>query len=337
MAALWIGVAVFYVWPGAPHATKEYFGDNLLSLVFLPVTILSILMGTRALPARNERRFWHLVAGAFLIWFLYGAIAFFIPDEDWSIAWGVAADCAYVGFYLLFLLAIELKPHLQTMDRLEARQRRLRSTALTCLLFGWLCYLVVIPAAVDRVTYETDLPSFLLYLTLDAFLTVRLLMVRRDSWSVRWAALYGLLALAMVWMFTADLLETIFVGGIFPIGSGTPLDLWWTVPFVLITAAARARHVPFEAGQTVLNQDWNPAQRVPTDQLLMAGAILLPILHHALYAMGLLPPESEGYRQVLVQIILIVLAVLAIAAFRLVESERRGVEAREQALRKELD
>ena len=337
MLALWLGVAIFYVSPGVPFATKEYFGDYALSLTFLPFTVAALLMSTRAIPTRNERRFWQALGAAFSVWLVYGAIAFFIPDERWSISWGVAADCAYVSYYLLFLLGIELKPHLQTMDRLEEKQRRLRSTAVTILLFGWLCYLAVIPAAVDRATYETELPSFLLYLSLDILLVIRLLMVRRESWSVRWATLYGLLALAMTWMFTADVLETLYVAGIFPIGSGTLLDLWWTMPFVFVVLAARARHAPFEAGQTVLNQDWSLARGLPTDQLLMAGAIFLPILHHTLYAAGLLPPESEGYRQVLVEVVLVSLGALAIAAFRLVENERRGVEAREQMLRKELD
>ena len=334
--ALLLAVAAFYVAPGVSHEAREWFGDYALSLTFLPFTILALVTNLGSLATRNERRFWQALGAAFVIWFAYGAIAFFIPDEQWSMAWSVAGDCAYLGFYLLILLAIEWKPHLQTMDRLAERQRRLRATAMTLLIFGWVCYLVVIPATVDKASYASDLPSFLLYISLDLTIVARLMMVRRESWSVRWATLYGLLALAMTWMFTADLLETLYVGGVFPIGSGTALDLWWTMPFVLVVAAARARHAPFEAGQEVLNQDWSRS-RIPIDQMLMGGAIALPVLHHTAYALGFLPPQSEGYRQVLVQVVLVVLAGLAIRSFRLLEGERRGVEEREQGLRKELD
>lgn len=334
---VWILVAAFYLIPGPWAGWRVYFGDALLSLTFMPFTIGALAAGVNTLASRDERRFWQALAAAFSVWFGYGAIAYFVPDEGWTLAWSVAGDCAFLGFYLLILLGIELRPHLQTMDPVEGRQRRLRSSAITVLLFGWLCYLVVIPAAVDAARYQSELPSFILYLTLDALIVGRLLWVRRESWSVRWATLYGLLALAMGWMFTGDLLETLYIAGVFPVGSGTPLDLWWTVPFVLVAAVARLRHVPFEAGQDVLNQDWAPGGRVGNDQLLMGGAILLPALHHGLYALGLLPPETEGYRQVLVQITLVALAGLAIVSFRLLEIERRRVEARERVLRRELD
>lgn len=334
---VWIGVAGFYLIPAVPFEARQFFGRYALSLTFLPFTIACLFAGVREVPGKNEQRFWQGIGAAYLVWFGYGLITFFIPDEKWTLSWSVIGDCVFLGYYLLILLGIELKPHLQTMDAVEARQRRLRSTALAIVLFGWLCYLVVIPAAVDEVTYQTELPSFLLYLTLDAVIVVRLLLVRRESWSVRWATLYGLLVLAMGWMFTADLLETLDVAAVTNIGSGSPFDLWWTVPFVLTAAAARARHFSFEAGQDVLNQEWAPRRHARIDQLLMAAAVALPILHHTLYALGFLSAESERYREILIDIILISLAALAVVAFRLLEVERGRVEAREAVLRKELD
>src|SRR5690606_8708441 len=117
-----------------------------------------------------------------------------------------------------------------------------------------------------------------------------------------------------------------------------PLDLVWTVPFLLIIAAARARHAPFEMGQDVLNQDWHARRGAArADQLVMAGAVLLPILHHLLYALDVMAPAAERYRQVLVDITLISMAGLALVAFRLLERQRRGTEAREETLRKELN
>jgi signal transduction histidine kinase len=334
---VWLAVASLYLLPVFSQDARQFFGDYLLSLTFLPVLIGAIVANVSSLASVNERRFWQALGGAFFVWFAYGAIGYFIPDESWTPAWSVAGDCAFVGFYLLVLLGIELKPHLQTMDRVEDAQRRLRSSALIVLLFAWLCYLVVIPAAVDTAAYESELPSFLLYLSLDALIVGRLLWVRRQSWSVRWATLYGLLALGMAWQLTADALETLYTADIVPAGSGTPLDLWWTAPFVLLVAAVRARHAPFEHGQDVLNQDWAEPARMRTDQLLMAGAVALPILHHSMYALGAISPQSAGYRQALVEATLVSLAGLALVAFRLLEKERRGVEQREQGLRKELD
>lgn len=334
---VWTAVAALYLLPVFAPGARQYFGDYLLSLTFLPFLIAAIFADVSSLASVNERRFWQATGAAFLIWFAYGAIAYFIPDESWTPAWSVAGDCVFLGFHLLILLGIELKPHLQTMDRVENTQRRLRSSALILLLFAWLCYLVVIPAAVDAAAYASELPSFLLYLSLDAVIVVRLIWVRRQSWSVRWATLYGLLALGMGWQFTADALETLHAANVMRIGGGTLLDLWWTAPFVLLAAAARARHAPFEHGQAVLNQDWARPARSRTDQLLMAGAVALPLLHHAVYAIGAVSPQTAGYRHVLVEATLVSLASLALVAFRLLEKERRGVAEREQGLRKELD
>ena len=334
---VWLGVAMLYLTPLAQPATKTFFGDYLIGLTFIPLVIVCCLVGPAVHRQTEETHFWRMIAAAYFIWFAYGLLTLAIPDSNWTLSASVLGDIAYVAFYLLFLLAIELRPHLQTMNRLQAQQQRLRATALTLLLFAWLCYIVVIPAAVDRRAYETLVPSFLLYLSLDLLLIGRLMWVRRESWSVRWAALYGLLAGAVGAMFAGDVLETLYVGNVIALGSGTPADLLWTVPFMLVAAAARARLVPFETGQDILNQDWEGTRLARTEQWLMGGAILLPIAHQTLYALGWLDASAENYRRVLVEVTLVSLAVLALLAFRFLEGERLRVEAREAVLRKELD
>jgi signal transduction histidine kinase len=334
---LWLGMTAFYVMPGVPFSAKVAFGDYFIGLLFLPLAVGACLTGLSHVTSANERGFWKFIGAGYLLWFSYALLAYLIPDAEWSLTAAVVGDCAFLGYYLLLFLGIELKPHLHTVNRVEARQRALRSTGVTLLLFAWLCYLVVIPATVDRLNYQSDLPSFLLYLSLDVLLFVRLMWVRRESWSVRWATLYGLLAAAAAVMFTGDLLETLYVAGVMGLGSGTLLDLWWTLPYLLVIAAARARHAPFESGRDVLNQDWSGRRHASVDQWLMGGAIALPVLHHGLYALGLLSGESERYRQLLVEVALISLALVAIIAFKLLDKERSGVEEREQILRKELD
>ncbi len=334
---MWVGVATFYATPIASPEAKTYFGDFLIGITFIPVVVACCIAGASRIRQLEERHFWWMVGGAYFVWLAYGAISTVIPDEQWPLAWSVLGDCAYVGYYLLFLLAIELKPHLQTMDQVEARQRRLRSTGVTLLLFGWLCYIAVIPAAVDRASYDSLVPSFLMYLSLDMLLIARLMWVRRESWSVRWATLYGILAASAGAMFVGDVLETLYIANIIGVGSGTLVDLVWTMPFLLAAAAARARHAPFETGQDVLNQDWGQQQPTRVEQWLMGSAIALPIAHETMYALGMLSPAAERYRQVLVVATLVSLAILALIAFKLLARERLNVEASEQALRKELD
>nr|MBA3948387.1 hypothetical protein [Acidobacteriota bacterium] len=94
---------------------------------------------------------------------------------------------------------------------------------------------------------------------------------------------------------------------------------------------------PFETGQDALNQDCEGNRVTRVEQWLMGGAILLPIAHQTLYALGWLDADAENYRRVLVEVTLVTIAILALLAFRLLEGERRRVEAREAVLRKELD
>ena len=152
---VWAAIAAFYIAPFGPSALKVEFGDYLLALVFIPLVIGACLEGAQALAQVEERRFWQMVGGAYSIWFVYAFISYFVPEANWTLTANVLGDCAYVAFYLLFLLAIELKPHLQAMNNLEGRQRRLRATGVSLLLFGWLLYIAVIPAAVDRTSYES--------------------------------------------------------------------------------------------------------------------------------------------------------------------------------------
>lgn len=337
LLAIWIATTLFYLVPSVPRGARIFFGDYVLSLTFLPFTILALCGGLRTLPSLPERRFWKVIAAAFGVWLAYAIPYFWVPDTQWSLSASVLGDCAYLGFYLLFLLAIDLRPHLQTMNALEEKERRLRSIGLSLLLFGWLSYLVVIPASLQAAEYQSELPSFLVYLSLDLLLVARLVWVRRESWSVRWATLYGVLAGAMAVQFVADLLESLYVAGVIELGSGTFADMVWTMPFVMVATAARLRHAPFGSGQDVLNQDWGPLNPLRAGVVLMAGAIVLPIAHHTAYALGIMDPRTERYRDIIVESILVALALLAILSFRLLERERRLVESREQGLRKELD
>src|SRR5690606_4555059 len=106
----WLAIALFYVSPFGSFELRTFVGDSLLGLIFLPLIAAACLDGASTIVQTEERRFWRMLAAAYLVWFAFALIAAALPTDDWTVAAQVAGDCAFLTFYLLFLLAVELKP-----------------------------------------------------------------------------------------------------------------------------------------------------------------------------------------------------------------------------------
>ena len=85
--------------------------DQLLFLIPLAATVWLFPRKLEGL-ARVERQFWTLCSVAIGLDLIIGIVWILFPDWDESLSGYLFADSAYVGSYLLILLAIELRPHL---------------------------------------------------------------------------------------------------------------------------------------------------------------------------------------------------------------------------------
>ncbi len=325
-----LGVA--YAVPGVSLETRVAVGDRI-ELGPLVCLIIGCFYGLRQIEYRAERRFWILLGLAFVALVFSPLAQAIVPDSRWSLVWDAVTDATNLTYYVFLLLAIELRPHHARTGSLTERERHLRSAGLTLLGFFGLSYFIVVFAVYDFDSYRSSLPSIGLYVALDLVVLLRLALMRRQTWSVRWTALYAWLALACTATTLTDVAEGLW--HLDAIKSGGPLDLLWALPPVLFLVAVRARHAPFSAEHCVLNEETVSYHSWRAGHLLMLSAFALPIAHYVFRAMGVanvdrLLPEFAALGS------MVTLGALALVAYRVLERDRDRIEEKERKLMTEL-
>lgn len=337
---LWIGSVALYVFPLVSESALEAFGRRYFAFPVLIPIVLAAWTGLHRLPDVVERRFWTVLGVGFAGW-LVVAVPWALVDEAlWTRVHDITLESGYLVFYLSFLLAVELRPHEVHTGSIADRERQLRTTGLTIFTFFVVWYFALAPAFYAPASYETSLPSLSMYVLLDLILTVRLLWMRRETWSVRWSVIYAWLAGGAALMLVGDAFELIayWAGRDDWIASGTWVDHIWMLPGMVFTTGIRFRHVPLPAEQSVLNE---PAARLRTlraGHILLAAAVALPLVHVALYATGVLEdPATRPLREFVAMFSMIAMGGFAMAAYRTLEHERAAMEATELRLVNELN
>ncbi|MEW6336018.1 MAG: ATP-binding protein [Acidobacteriota bacterium] len=284
--------------------------SNVFDLLFLLLTAAAALAGTSRAEPRPLARFWGLVVASLLIW---AGIEFaLIAGGDVLRAGGprIVIDSAYLLSYLLLLLATrENREVAQAEIPLQGEQRLLDRAVLVVFCIAILVYLVIIPGTVNQAAFDTLRPSFTLYFLLDVLIAGRFVLLSARAHSWEWRTVGRLMALAWLGWAVFDGVDVANKFGAFHGVQGPVIDLAWFLPFVLVVAAARLRR-PFAAVPPVPASE--PA-RTGMSGLPVLVAVLLPLLHFAGYAAGLLDEASRGTREVVLLIFLVAMAVLIVA------------------------
>jgi len=337
VVGVWTVVTALLFVPILPTAWMVAFSDHALDLPFLLLILIAVVFGHGRIDDETEQRFWHLVGLSYAAWLLVSLPYVFLnPAKHWTIGWQIYGDLAYLAGYLCLLLAIEVQPHRRQTGSLNDRERQLRTFGLILLTVFLVAYFVLIPAAFNGRSYETSLPSFFLFSGLDAIIMWRLLVNRRNAWSVRWSWVYTWMLAAATFTLAGDLSELFSHIDGFTIPSATPLDLLWTTPLALVALAARAGHVSFPAEQRVLNEVAPARGMLRAGHLLLLGAMVLPVAHAVLQFTHALDPVTDRPREVVAVLSLLVVGGLALVAYRVLEHDRQQMEAKELRLVNEL-
>lgn len=334
---LWLGSVALY-FPGVPEAWQVAFGSRFYALPSLVSIVCAAWIGVSRLPEAGERRFWVILGSGFAAWLIVSLPYAFVTDADWTDELDLLLDFGYLVFYVLFILAIELRPHEVRTGSLAEKEGQLRTAGLTVLAFYLLWYFALVPASFAPDQYRTAIPSFLMYLLLDVVIVGRLLWMRRETWSVRWSLLYAWLATGAAVITLGDAFEAFaYISNEELLTPGSWMDHLWTIPGVVFTIAIRARHVPFPAEQRVLNEPAPRQRTLRAGHILLMSAFLLPFLHYALYAADVFSgTTSRPMREVISILSMVSLGGFALAAYRTLERERELMEANELRLMNEL-
>jgi signal transduction histidine kinase/CheY-like chemotaxis protein len=311
------GVAIIVL--ALSFAGSEGPADGLRAFVdpaLLGTTVLALLWG-RARLVVAERRFWDLLALAWACWLLVELLYFFEVSVPFFSA-SFVTDALYILYYLIFALAVDLRPHLDPERTLTALGRRIESSAGLAAVFGLLIYfaLVVFPEplglSLSFVSRERGFTQFLLVrLSLGLLILARLIYAASAAHG-RWFRLYVLLAAGMFCYGLRDATSLLQYEGVVSVASlGFVYQVFLYLPGFVILVAARYRHLPTaeEAGDRVKDQSHEGG--IVRASPVALYALVVPGIHFLFYPLGLLEPASRTVREVFSLVYVVILGVLA--------------------------
>jgi len=325
-------LGVFYL-SGVPSETFGPFAPSRWATpVFLLLVLLSAWNGIGRPQGLRERRFWWLFRGAFGVWAIMAWSEALVPDLFGAPSPALIAECFNLAIFLAMLLAAEEMPGSPRLAGPAAAELRLAHRfGLVSFVFAALVYFVLIPSRLNPEVYATALPSLLLYVVLDLFLAHRFFHVAQRAHPARWRRIGRLVGWTFLGWAAIDVADAGTRAGFWELGSGTPFDLFWFAPFVLLVAAFRLRGARAESDERIVSGVFLGAQAEGSPRhvrwSVVALPLLLPIAHFVGYGAGLLDPESRMAREVALVLSVLVLGGLAMLNVMLHRGARRLVRS----------
>jgi len=313
--------------PILPHGLRVTYSETC---TVLPLLALALFVFRRRLAEAvgQERRFWIWMIAAVSSWICQQLVLIGTYWRPVTVTVELVDDLLYVGLYLFLVLALDSRPHLGSVSGDEGTLSSLRRVGNVVFVFGVLTYCVLIPTALDPDSYWVGIPSFTLYVVLDAYLVVRLLDGISESPSRRWRTIYTwLLATSAAWLIL-DTTEALMWTEVLPwIDPGAPWDLPWMTPLVTLVLAGRP--LGPGAGKADAGTDSKPTTVGTDHQLgspLIFLALLVPLLHFGVYALGLFGESTRRAHELTAFGLLLVLGGLVFAYQRTLEQRTRHLE-----------
>ncbi len=320
--------------PWLTVAHKERLVFTVLPFLFIGLAVAALRRGLKLLAGGEERRFWNDLAIAFGAWLGVRFLYLFFPGRR-PLLVEILAEVLFAVFYTGFVLALERQPHRTDRWRPSGLEGTLVRPAVALFVLGLAAYFLVVPVACDLASYESLVPSMVLYLTLDLFLVSRALVLVRDAPGARWRMLYSGLALVAALGAASDAVEYLGYRGLTPPVPLAVEPLWFS-PFVVLVVTARLRHRPFPASlqqSAPRHEGYVPG---PSAQTLVF-ALAFPLIHLACYSWGILgptdsvlatPDRGEAAREGVVIAAILILGAIAFAQHR--QFSRRTRDLAEQ-------
>lgn len=326
---VWLSVLVFvaaaipYFMPALQGETLLTYSDVWSDVPLLGLVVFLILVRRPAVTSQRERIFWRAIAAGFSCWLAGRSI--------WGVSYSLGhpldltADFFFQMFYVCFLVALEMNPGRRPLSEFERRLRRYTLSGGTIVLLAIFAYFTVIPALLNRASYESWIPATISTMVLDTYVLVRLYGRYRSSEDPHWRRVYGWMSIAFaVWVVTSSL-ETVWLFDLLPVVyEATLFDLFWYVPYGLFIAsvmAGRRRHdsaiSPARNDESVALADF------PDGTPMVPYAFALPLMHAFLVMVGISDEILRPARELLLVGVSLILAGLIYWTQRLILRENR--------------
>ncbi len=316
----------------------SFVSRRLAPFLFLTLVIVALTWRLARLKVPGEREFWWDLIRAFGCWWTAAAAILAFPAPAKPFAVDFATSVLYGLYYIAFLMAVERQPHRRHRWRPVALERRLNWLTATAVVAGLFLYFPFISSWSDRQEYASGIPDLYLYLTLDGYLTLRLVFLLRAARTRRWRLTYALLAAATLSVFANDLIEAL------DLAHASQLWSWETfsnvllfMPYLFFVIAARLRHhrFPWEApprADRIRLEDSLPG---PLGQT-MIFVLVFPLIHFFCYQFELLDETAKPWRELLIVFWLPVLGVIAWTQYRALEKTIEELKGERQTSERAL-
>ncbi|MCP3957465.1 MAG: EAL domain-containing protein [bacterium] len=282
-------------------ADQPFWAEVGMELFFVLMTIAALLVGLTAVPARDERRFWRTIAIGFGVWATILVLYLTIPLSWWTATFDLTADSLFLVFYLCLLVAVDGRLDLRFERRVFDIGGRYRLPGTVIFSVGLFLYFVVVPAVLSPGLYKTWSPSLLLFLALDLYLALRLLVLSRVARSARWRRCFGLMAAVALLFVVADLVELLEILGVIPLDAGVVGAALRVLPPIGIVAVLRLRALPLaEPDADADEPGWTAVETLAQGAPFLGYAVFLPVLHFAAYRTQMFPELSRAVHENLV-------------------------------------
>ena len=288
-------------------------GADLLLIV---LTVVALLAGLSKLHSHDERRFWTIIASGFGAWGLVLMLYLVFPEAWWTAGVYLATDGLYLVFYLFLLAAVDGRPDLRFERRVFSIGGHYRLPGAIIFSVGLFLYFVVVTAVLSPERYASLSPSLVLFLTLDLYLMIRLLILHRVARTVRWRRCFALTAGVACWLLVSDVFELLATIGVVPQEPGAPWAALWLIPSLSIVAIIRLRvlHVAVEEKDSS-ETGWTAMETLAPGAPFLAYAFFLPLVHFAAYRAELFDETTRPVHENLVLIWLFALGAISLVQY----------------------
>jgi len=316
---------MLYVVPVLASGQMEFFTNYVTSIVWLILVVAATCSGLFRIELVEERRFWTRIAMAFGVWATAEVLSASGLADPNEVAGSLLLDCFYFLYYLSWIFALQIRPHLSPERRSSEFSRDFSGTGRVLFAVGLFIYFVFLPQAILPEAYITWIPSFLFYIVLDVYIAGRLAFLWATQNSSRWRRLYGLLGAGAILWAATDIIDAMWTGGWIEVASPGLADVRWFAPLLFIVVAARAKnHLSSERADELDSPHLDQFKAVP----LLAYSFAFPVLHFTLHIFDRASPYLDGAREILVLGWMLLLGGLNLAQHLYLEAWRQELQAR---------
>ena len=320
--ALWLllavvgAVALPFLFPALlPESLWEVYTDSCADVLLAITAVLAYLSCCRMHTGHREHRWFRILL--LLMPFTWGVneLLMWVGSDEFTSS--LLGDAITDGVFLLgmvwLLIAAELHPDRQPSWTAKNGPFRMRVIGVVFAVSALYTYFTLAPTLSGLPDYDNWARSLLLFLPLDAFVTLRFAWLSRSATSTSWRLVYGALALTGLGILTADALEMMALEDWIPWTGLEPLGLLWFIPYAGLTITARLVAVLPERQEEPDHGKLTAPELVTTEGVIIGLALAILIVHFLAPLTGILSTDLAPVRDRIAVASLSLLGCLAIA------------------------